>query len=291
MIQAVLLFLCVCVCQWGVAEEQPPHHMRVDARYTTPEGIGFNTGYTTLEGFFTTRFSCDDSWRPFLDLRGHAFDNGKFAANAGGGFRYLSGSRLWGLNAYYDYRNAKRQHYNQVAAGVECLGRVWDFRLNGYLPVGAKESPHYHTHSQFQRSHLLIHYSRAFAMKGANAEVGAHVNMESTPLYFAAGPYYLTSEHKTTWGGELRARIEFAYRYVRIEGMAAYDHFFKWIGQAQISVNVPFGPRIKTQDRSCIPLLDQRSVQPVDRFEIIPQGKFRAVTRAIDPATGKPWVF
>ena len=103
--------------------EDGPRPMRVTARHIEPNGIGYNQGYTTLEGFFSSD-PWGGAWYPFLDLRGHAFNNGKLAANAGIGVRYLSGSRIWGGNFYYDYRNTKHQHYNQVALGLEALGQV-----------------------------------------------------------------------------------------------------------------------------------------------------------------------
>ena len=211
-------------------------------RYTSPKGVGYGTGYTTIEGFFSPPNILADAWIPFLDLRGHVFDNGRFAANAGLGLRYLSTSRVWGINSYYDYRNTNRQHYNQVSAGLESLGRIWDFRINGYLPVGWKQSPYYHTRFNFfQGNSMFLKSTRDFALKGANAEVGFHLDhFKQAPLYFAAGPYYLTGVGKSTWGGELRARINLFSDYVRLEGNTAYDHFFKWTGQGQISVNIPF---------------------------------------------------
>jgi hypothetical protein len=65
-----------------------PRHMRATVRYTTPKGIGYNHGYTTIEGFFAPK-PLRDAWLPFLDLRGHVFDSGKFAANAGIGLRFV----------------------------------------------------------------------------------------------------------------------------------------------------------------------------------------------------------
>ena len=112
--------------------------MRVTARHIDPGGIGYNQGYTTLEGFFPL-YNGWDSWVLFLDARAHIFNNGRPACNAGLGTRYLTQSRAWGLNAYYDYRKTNRQHYNQVGAGLESLGRVWDFRFNGYRCVGRKK--------------------------------------------------------------------------------------------------------------------------------------------------------
>ncbi len=273
-------------------------HNRVSARYTTPQGIGYNHGYTTLEGFFSPINLCRDAWLPFLDLRGHVFDNGKMAANAGLGVRYLANSRVWGVNSYYDYRNTHRQHYNQVAAGLETLGKIWDFRINGYLPVGWKQSRLYHTKFDlFEGHYMILRSSRNFAMKGANAEAGFHLDcFRQAPLYFAGGPYYLTGKGASTWGGELRASVDLFNRYVRLEGRTAYDHFFKWTGQGIVSVNVPFGARAKVKQDPCTSRCDAvslaaRMVQPVDRMEIIPVGKQHLHSRAIDPATGDPYYF
>ena len=57
-------------------------HYRASVRHIEGGGIGYNEGYTTLEGFFAPdpeRLSV----MPFIDLRGHVFDNGTMAANAG----------------------------------------------------------------------------------------------------------------------------------------------------------------------------------------------------------------
>ncbi len=269
--------------------------MRASIRYSTPKGIGYKTGYTTQEVFLAPNI-LKGGWLPFLDLRGHVFDNGKLAANAGIGLRRLGSSRVWGVNGYYDYRNTSHQHYNQVSAGLESLGRVWDFRINGYFPIGRKQSPYFHrsTFYAFQGNSMLIKNKRDFAMKGANAEVGLHVDFkkDKTPLYFAGGPYYLTGVGKTTWGGKLRANIELFNRYLRIEGITAYDHFFKWTGQAQISLNISFGGKNQV-GKSCpyAMTLQRRAVQRVDRNEIIPVGRQSTTSPAINPETGKPWIF
>jgi trimeric autotransporter adhesin len=267
--------------------------MRVEVRHIESKGIGYNQGYTTLAGFFS--HVCDNNWVPFLDLRGHIFDDGKFAANAGLGARYIA-SQIWGFNAYYDYRNTGRQHYNQVALGLECLGKIWDYRINGYVPVGDKRSPYYQSRFDYYKGNsVILSRKYQFAMTGANAEAGLHVNsIRNVPLYFALGPYYLTGAGATAWGGQLRASINFFHDHVELEGNTSYDHFFKWIGQGQISLNFPFGPRkpIKqNKPRSCASelALHNRAVQDVARFEIIPVGTGRKRSIGIDPATGQPY--
>ncbi len=64
-------------------------HYRTTLRHIESGGIGYEDGYTTLEAFLA---SDPSKWAvtPFLDARGHVFDNGKWAANAGVGLRGCS---------------------------------------------------------------------------------------------------------------------------------------------------------------------------------------------------------
>ncbi len=275
-----------------------PRHNWVNVRYTSPKGIGYNTGYSTLQGFFSPSHFYKDDWLPFLDVRGHVFDNGKLASNVGAGVRYLSCSRIWGGNLYYDFRNTQRQNYNQISLGLESLGPVLDYRINGYLPVSSRKSSYYGAEfASFSGNSMFIKQKRQFAMGGANAELGAHFDpIKKAPIYVAAGPYYLVGSHEATWGGKLRARVDLFYDWFRLEGNTAYDHYFKWTGQGQFSVNIPFGPKAKAASkgsRSCNTsmALNRRAVQPIDREEIIPVGKKSSTSVAIDPSTGEPFFF
>ena len=271
--------------------------MRVTARHIEANGIGYNQGYTTLEGFFSPLdpWGVDENWVPFLDLRGHAFNDGKFAANAGLGLRYIS-NYVYGINAYYDYRNTHHQHYNQFAAGLEALGKIWDFRINGYLPLGRRNSNYYQTHfGEFKKHSIYLSRKKQVSLKGANAEVGYHLDhFQDFPFYFAGGLYYLHGTGRTAWGGQLRARLDI-YDYLTLDGNISYDHLFRWVGQGQVSVNFPFGERRqikKSSDRSCTNsmALSTRALQRVDRFEIIPVDTKKVLKKAIDPVTGDPYV-
>ena len=91
--------------------------MRATVRHIEGKGIGYNQGYTTLEGFFAPDPE-KIAVMPFFDLRGHVFDNGKLAANGGLGARWRWGCRAYGVNAYYDYRDDRRG-FNQVGVGLE----------------------------------------------------------------------------------------------------------------------------------------------------------------------------
>ena len=281
--------LCPCC-------SQPP--MRITVRHIDPNGIGYHPGYTTIEGFFTTFEPWCDAWVPFLDVRGHVFNNGKWAANAGIGLRYLTACRVWGANVYYDYRRTKHHHnFNQIGAGLESLGQTWDFRINGYFPVGKREK--FFSNFQFdgfKGNSLILSRKREVAMTGFNAEVGYHYDCwECFPIYAAIGPYYLNGKGHSAWGGKLRARVDF-WDYVHVEGNVSYDRIFKWIGQGEIGISYSFGCRrtIKTRCGNCCDTaltLSDRSLQPVDRFEIIAIDEHRKKEKAIDPITGQPWFF
>ena len=269
---------------------------RVEARHIESKGIGYDQGYTSIEGFFTVPNCLEGSWLPFLDVRGHAFNNGKFATNLGLGLRYMT-SLVWGLNTYYDYRNTNHFHYNQVGVGLEMLGKLIDLRINGYLPVGKKNSNFYHTRLDgFQGHYLLLSRKREFAMKGANAEIGFHFGQFGRlQMYSAAGPYYFEGQGKVAWGGEGRYVINF-YDYFRVQINGSYDKIFKGIVQGEVAVTIPFGKRkaIKKRNSYTCPqelLVKERALQRVDRQEIVVVDKKRTINPAINPETGQPYFF
>ena len=301
---------CVCFClalngSLAVGEEDEPVSFcgtgpsprRVTIRHIEPNGIGYTQGYTTLEGFFAAENLYRDAWIPFLDLRGHVFNDGKFAANAGFGMRYLGPSRVWGINGYWDYRDTHHRHYNQASLGLETLGAMWDFRLNGYLTVGSKASRLYGASqfSYFQDHYAYLSKRQEYALRGCNAEAAVHIDhYKNAPISLAAGPYYLEGKGKIAWGGQLRMAIDL-FDSVRLEGNASYDNVFKWIGQGQLGITLAFGRKreIPSSSDHCSNalVLNTRALQRVDRNEIVPVNTKKVHSPAINPATGQPWVF
>jgi hypothetical protein len=252
--------------------------MRAAARHIEAGGVGYNKGYTTLETFLATDPS-NWSVMPFLDLRGHVFNDGKLAANAGLGARATLGCRVYGLNAYYDYRNSHHKGYNQVGAGLETLGDTWDFRVNGYLPVGKKVSKAYDVEfAEFSGHSILVNRKFRYAMKGIDAEAGFHFGKTSNfDFYAAAGPYYFKGDMgKAAFGGKARLAASFK-EYITVEVSDSYDAVFHNNVQGQLTLSFPFGPRSNPKMKSdCCPntcdfatTLATRMVQPVARQEIV----------------------
>jgi hypothetical protein len=224
--------------------------MRIEMRHIEPGGVGYRPGYTTMEAFLDFQDPWNTSILPFFDLRVHLFNNVRVAGNVGLGIRAVS-SRIWGVYAYYDYHLTLHQGYSQASVGFESLGEVWDVRVNGYLPLGAKKSSHFGG-------------KREFALKSANGEVGAKYSF----VYAALGPYYLDGYYgKISWGGKVRLAISFGPR-VQVEASGSYDKLFQWVGQGQIGLSFPFGSRKNLKPKE-IPL-QKRAMSSVGRNEIIP---------------------
>lgn len=273
-----------------------PRPERIEVRHIEAKGIGYNKGYTTVEGFFVIPSTLENDWVPFLDIRGHVFNDGRPAANAGLGLRYLS-SRVWGANIYYDYRKTSRVHYNQIGAGLETLGNIWDFRINGYFPVGKRESGSYHfKFDRFKGNRMILKSKREFAMIGGNAEVGAHAyHSRKVDLYAAAGPYYFAGQGRSTWGGE--GRLAFTgFNCLRLQVSGSYDRIFKGIVQGEIGLFYSWGEKKMVKKRECMDCCDsrmivKRALQRVDRQEIIVASHKREKSAAINPVTGDPYTF
>ncbi len=275
--------------------EAPPSY-RAAARHIEGKGIGYTKGYTTVELFAAPPPALQTRWIPFLDARAHIFDDGRIATNIGVGARYLAPfSYTLGINSYYDYRETAHQKYNQYSLGLEALGRVWDFRVTGYLPLGSKHSLYNPSFAFFRGHRLYLKVSEEFAMKGLNAEAGIHIKkMQNMSFYGAFGPYYFERQGVNAIGG--RARISGTFLdHIKLELSGSYDPVFHGIIQGEASVIIPFGPqkKIKADKRKCPPkvFMLERALQAVDRQEIVVVDKQRTHTVAIDPKTHKPWNF
>ncbi|MCX6990947.1 MAG: inverse autotransporter beta domain-containing protein [Chlamydiae bacterium] len=235
---------------------------------------------------------------PFLDLRGHVFNDGRFAANAGIGYRHLCNNYVFGGNVFYDYRNTNTYHYNQIGAGLEMLTKRWDFRINGYLPVGSKQSPWYqNTFGGFSGHTLLVKRKQEFCMKGLDAEGGIHSDkVKSFSFYGGLGPYYYEGKGVNAYGG--RARLAGFYKsYVSLEFTDTFDNVFHNIFQTQVTLSFPFGRKTRSKqttstiDCSSLAIMQDRLVQPVIRDEIIVAKHRRKNSLAIDPITKDPYYF
>ncbi len=272
-------------------------HCRGSVRHIDGGGIGYNQGYTTLDGFFASEPNEDD-FMQFLDFRGHIFNDGKIAINVGGGFRKIARNRIYGGNIYYDYRRLDTLDFNQIGLGFETLGTRWDLRLNGYLPVGEKiNTPYSSEFSAFCGNNMMLFEKYRLVMTGANAEVGVHFGKSRLfDFYACASPYYFhekTDCKPNLWGGKARLSAKFKQYWI-LEISDSYDRIFKNRFQAQLTLTIPFGGGSKNSSSMSEDVCDalfSRMVQPVDRQEIIVIDQKKECAPAIDPQTGEPYNF
>jgi len=287
-----------------------PDTIVVSAQHRFGRGVGYKHGYSSLDFFFAP--AEQGCWGlPFFDVRGHVFDNGKWAANAGLGWRYLGPDSCWvlGANVYYDYRKSHQNNFNQVSFGLEALSSNWELRANGYIPVGLKHHS-YRSHfsdfsfSGFSGNNILLSQTekRKFeqTMAGLDAEVGYHFwSSDCFDLYAGIGPYYFHGEHKhrNAVGGKVRITAEIT-EYLTLEVSDTWDEVFHNRPQGLIALNLPFGPCAKVTRANpdcceCPELLLDRLYQPVEKQEIIVlsdyKKRFDHTEVAIDPDTNLPW--
>ena len=280
-----------------------PH--RIELKHIEGKGLGYNQGYSSFDAFFTGK---EGDYIPFVDLRGHVFNDAAFATNVGVGTRYIFDPCLWmvGVCGYFDYRSLHHNtHFTQIGAGIEAFFDRFDFRLNGYLPVGHKRKKIKTnltslTFKGFSGNYILLneHYNNTFqgAMKGFNGELGAHLfgNRTDYDIYLGAGPYYYAlSEGEKMWGGKARLKIELT-RWLFLEGSDSYDSLFHNRLQGSINLTIPFaGRRWYHAKRECRNVMNYQAVMPTERQEIIVVSKFKKKKTidpvAIDPATGNPF--
>ena len=269
--------------------------MHVGLRHTEARGVGYHSGYTTLEGFgiYDRTTTC----MPFVDIRGHVFDDGKFAGNIGVGGRTLLSS-INHLLGYYFYYDVRQDHHHltaqQVSPGIELLGKRFEYRMNGYFPVGDQKSHKYgFKFDEFHGHNILIKAKQRHVMIGGDAEAGAHITQSTKyDLYAGAGPYYFSAPHASAWGGKVRLLGRFK-EYVSLEATYTYDHLFKSIIQGSVAVNLPFGRKLKRKGKDCPQqndLLLSRAAFAPYRFEIPVIKKVSRKEKAINPVTGDPWM-
>jgi trimeric autotransporter adhesin len=278
-------------------------------KHIEAKGIGYKKGYSTLAAFLTPYATFAD-FLPFADLRGHVFNDGKFAANAGIGVKYLSNHPyVFGAGVYYDYRQVRSNHFNQVSLSLETLAHRWEARLNGYLPVGDKKHKrtrsesvgfnfdHFAGHRLFYSETFFVKQRTEFAMKGADGEFGWHLlkPQEDYTLYAGAGPYYYSDESsRHIWGGKVRVEGRIT-PYVTLEVSDSYDNLFHNNVQGQISINLPFGGKLQKKcakfKSSCSTALsmEARMMRPMQRQEIIvAHSQRKHFFKTVDPVAISP---
>ncbi|NGX37566.1 MAG: hypothetical protein K1000chlam2_00722 [Chlamydiae bacterium] len=212
-------------------------------RHIDYRGVGYDTGYTTLEGLYFPARNTNPVW-PFIDLRVHGFNDNEWAANAGVGMRLNmeDSLKVYGVNGYIDYRSDHNRdfHFFQGGFGVERLGEHWEIRINGYLPITKKKSI-LNCDFDFPGDFFVGRNKYRGPFAGVNGELGYIARFRRFEFYGGIGPYYYAGSTCTQpMGGKLRVNMKWR-RYITLEGILTHDNVFKTRAQGQIALHLPFG--------------------------------------------------
>lgn len=128
---SLALLPCVATAQDGDSPKWT-HHIDLEAKPGSKRSLG--------EADLFLPLAQDDRTLIFANLRSRFDDNSSREGNLGIGWRQMQESGWnFGLYGYFDRRRSDNGNYfNQATLGAEALGQNWDFRANGYLPVGTR---------------------------------------------------------------------------------------------------------------------------------------------------------
>ncbi|MEL6816076.1 MAG: right-handed parallel beta-helix repeat-containing protein, partial [Cyanobacteria bacterium J06598_3] len=143
-------------------------------------GGGFD-GFAGIESFVPLRQTPSQNVS-YFNGRLNLDNDGDIGTNVLFGHRALSenSDRLYGGYAAWDTRSTGSNTFNQLGAGFESLSNTWDWRINGYLPIGNTSSDVSSTNeiqsATFQDNALLLdvlnNQTVQSALAGIDAEVG-----------------------------------------------------------------------------------------------------------------------
>ncbi len=270
-----------------------PASFRFTTYHREANGIGYDQGYTSFDGFFA--FSSIGNWHPFFDIRLHFFNDWKAAANTGFGIRYQPDSvkAIFGLNGFFDFRHANHSTFEQLGGGFEILGTKWETRANCYFPIINRNNLYDTSFIGFSAHQALFSVKRELAFKGFDVSLARTlVQKQYYTLSSTLGGYMFFADfNKKAEGGLFKLKSNIS-NYFSLEVQTSYDTLFGGIVQGQVGLSVPFGKKVKARkkDLSCQDkiTLASRIVEPVDRFEIIVTDHHNTQTPALDPRTDAP---
>ncbi|MDO9055677.1 MAG: inverse autotransporter beta domain-containing protein [Sulfuricurvum sp.] len=158
-----------------VGEEKWGAHIDIEGKGGTDRNLG-------EAGLFMPLWQ-DVRTLVFTDIRTRMDDQSSREGNFGLGVRHMleSGWNV-GTYAYWDRRRSEYDNFfNQVTVGAEALSLDWDFRVNGYVPVGQTTyNEDSLNRTEISGSNVIFRGGEERSLGGFDAEIGWRV-----PLFAA----------------------------------------------------------------------------------------------------------
>ena len=298
-----------------------------DLKITPRLGVGYNSSAAGHDGFgrfegFVPLFQHPGSDLLFLEGRLLLDNDAQLGGNILLGYRAFNPelNRSFGGYIGYDKRDTGDSTFHQIGLGLESLGEIWDFRLNGYLPVGDTRqvvaSSTFDTGFQlagtpiFQGNSLLLPAERIFqsitiqeaAMSGLDFEVGAKLAefANSGEVRGYGGIYYYDAAGSdSTLGGKLRVEVR-PTDYLNLGLGIQHDDLFGtnilFTVGGTFPGTRPAGYRKQPDEPESVWARMGESVSRTASIVVDQQVESESFTEpanlvATNPNTGQPWVF
>ncbi len=254
---------------------------RSSLSHTEGNWLDNHEGYTSIGTFSELPFFETCSFTPFIDVRGHFFNDGKTAANVGIGFRFQKEGRseIFGVNAFYDFREASWNHiFHQAGIGFEYLTPCADFRLNAYLPLGSSLAHSSTKVFQYEGGYRASAKSQRLSYGGADFEMGTWLKRPGAcnffDLYGAIGAYYYAARHhhRNEYGSKARLEARFL-DYFSFELKGGFDEVYHGMAQGTLAVAIPLDLIFDGCRNTCSCPNDRALYQSIHRQEIIALSK------------------
>lgn len=256
---------------------------------------GYQEAFTNIGAFLP--YFIDDDAIVFVDGRGMVTYDGRGGANVGVGWRYYMADidRVIGLSAWYDFDAGHIRSYNQIGLSLESLGRYFDLRMNGYIPVGQDQnliSSQLTGESRFVGSQLLLTRANELetAYTGFDTEIGGPMPILGRyGLGGYVGFYFYTSSSNHADFTGVSGRLTWQVNEDATIGVQMTDdHAFGTNAQIQVAMTLPDGK----SSRWLRPLpVRQRLTQNVIRnYRITVEREIKLEAEAaINPKDGLPY--
>lgn len=219
---------------------------------------GWGLGGNYAEGLGDGMLSIigNDHWSLYTDVQGKYSSDDNWFAGAGIGLREIyDDSRILGGYVFADrneFANPKTLASGTfwfVSPGIESLGNLWDFRVNGYIPVSTQTQKIgttfadnvgnfdfvvFNFHQQYNHLFDVVNVTGP----GVDAEIGRTIpGLPNTRAYL--GGYYFDPKNTKSIKG-VSARINFPFNHYTAFTVAdSYDNVFH--NSVEAGVKLTFG--------------------------------------------------
>lgn len=220
----------------------PLQYARLEAGYSWGNFIGIDEDYAELGVFLPLILSKEGVI--FFDARGYRFRESHWGSSIGlGGRKVMCNGDVLGVNVYYDNLESRLDKlFNRLSVGLEYLNACWDFRINGYFPVGKKNHNFELEVFTYPGGFIVTCQETEFSIgQGFDAEIGKPlICCCDFRVYGAVGPYFYNgNKNDNIWGGY--ARIEATLNeYLSIRVRSSYDKTYRSRTQVSAFLTLPF---------------------------------------------------